>query len=177
MSSALARLIRTLLKRLCQVLAALTTSSTQRLRIFLSFFRHFVSKICGLLKLSADSNPSASESYIALTSTSSAWCSRATLPLALPLHNGHITLESVASASSTQNVVSSSSPPYTMPVPCIPLQTIPPPTSWHAEVNNNISSSDSGIKVNFMPIGAGHDLRYEDRPPLYVIAVLYHISG
>jgi len=171
MSRVLARLIRTLLKRLCQVLVALTTSSAQRLRILLSFFRHFVSRICGLPKHSTDSSPSASESYTILTSTSSAWCPQAALPLALPLHNGHITLESVASAS-TQNVVSSSSPPYTMPVPCIPLQTITPQTSWHAEVNNNISSSGSGTRVNFMPVGAGHDLRYEDRPPLYVVAVL-----
>ncbi|KAG1733736.1 hypothetical protein EDB19DRAFT_1209690 [Suillus lakei] len=39
------RLIQRLLKRLCQVLAALITSSAQRLRILVTCFRHFVAKL------------------------------------------------------------------------------------------------------------------------------------
>ncbi|OAX38259.1 hypothetical protein K503DRAFT_718438 [Rhizopogon vinicolor AM-OR11-026] len=139
-----ARLIRGLLKRLCQVLATLITSSAQRLRILLSCFQRFVIKICGLPRRSTNSNSPATESYTVSSSISSAWCPQATLPL--PLHNGQITSELVTSTSGTQNLVSSLSPPFTMPVPCIPLSP--------------------SITANFIPIGAANEPRYENRRPV-----------
>jgi hypothetical protein len=98
-----------------------------------------------------------------LASASGARFPQVTLPL--PLHNGQIT--SATAASSTQGVVSSSTPSYTS---SISEQVIPSSTSSQAEVNNTTAI--------FTPIGAnnGNDIRYENRHPVCVIALLYHKS-
>jgi hypothetical protein len=157
------RLIR-LLIRLYRWSAALTTSCTQRLRILLYYSRRFLTKIRGLPRHSTDSMSSAT----VFTNAFSAWSHQVTPPL--PLHNAQIT--SVTAANSAQDAVSSSAPPSAMPVPCIPQQVAPPWTSLHAEVNNTISSSGPGTPVNFTPVGAVNDPRYNKRHLAYVAAAL-----
>jgi hypothetical protein len=159
------RLIR-LLIRLYRWSAALTTSCTQRLRILLYYSRRFLTKIHGLPRHSTDSMSSAT----VFTNAFSAWSHQVTPPL--PLHNAQIT--SVTAANSAQDAVSSSAPPSAMPAPCIPQQlaVAPPWTSLHAEVNNTISSSGPGTPVNFTPVGAVNDPRYNKRHLAYVAAAL-----
>lgn len=166
-----------MLKRLCQVLAALTTgvatSSAQRLRILLSCFRRFMAKIRTLSRRNTclRSSESSPEFY---TVASSAWCPQVTLPL--PLHNGQIT--SVTAANSTQEIVLSL--PCTIPVPSNPqLDVIPLRTSLHAEVDNANAIPFSGSRptANFIPVGAGDNLRYDNRQHAYVIATLYYNKG
>ena len=170
-----AQLIRRMLKRVCQVLAALTTgvatSSAQRLRILLSCFRCFMAKIRTLSRrnICSRSFESAPESY---TVASSAWCPQVTLPL--PLHNGQIT--SAPAANSTHELVPSS--PCTIPVPSTPqIEVTPSRTSLHAEVNNAIPSNGSRATANFIPVGAGDNSRYDNRQHAYVVAALYYNSG
>ncbi|KAJ8584146.1 hypothetical protein M405DRAFT_478871 [Rhizopogon salebrosus TDB-379] len=151
-------LLRRLLKRLCQVLAALTTSSAHRLRFLLSCLRRFLAEICGHSRHTGIvSRSSAPGSDTTLASASGARFPQVTLPL--PLHNGQIT--SATAASSTQGVVSSSTPSYTS---SISEQVIPFRTSSQAEVNNTIILSTA----IFTPIGAnnGNDIRYENRHPV-----------
>jgi hypothetical protein len=156
-----AQLIRGLLKRLCQVLAALATSSVHRLSILLSCFRSFVTNIRGYSRHTGiDSTSSAPGSYTVLASASGAWCPQVTLPL--PLHTRQTTL--AAAGSSTQGVVSSSTPPLTMPVPSTLQQASPSRTSSRA-------------KISFAPIGAVNDSRYDNRRPVYVDSTLYQNRG
>jgi hypothetical protein len=156
-----AQLIRGLLKRLCQVLAALATSSAHRLSILLSCFRSFVTNIRGYSRHTGiDSTSSAPGSYTVLASASGAWCPQVTLPL--PLHTRQTTL--AAAGSSTQGVVSSSTPPLTMPVPSTLQQASPSRTSSRA-------------KISFAPIGAVNDSRYDNRRPVYVDSTLYQNRG
>jgi hypothetical protein len=151
------RLIRRLLKSLCQALRALSTSSAQRLRIFVSYLLCFVNKIRGLPRRNPDSRSSVPECSAVLTSASSAPYPQVTLPL-LPVHNQHIT--SATAASGTQDVVSFSVHPPTMSDPRIPQQFA-------------ISSNVPRTTFNFKPIGVGES-RYdsEKRPRAYVVAAL-----
>jgi hypothetical protein len=93
------RTILRLLKRLCQMLATLITSSVQRLRILVSCFRRFVIKIPGQFK----HNNSVARCDT-VTGTSSACC-----PPLLPIHNRR-----AASSTSDLNVatVTVPSPPH-----------------------------------------------------------------
>jgi hypothetical protein len=90
-----ARLIQGLLKRLCKMLAALITPSAQRLRILVSCFRRFVTKIRGQLK----HNTSVAQCDT-VTGTSSACC-----PPLLPSHNTQ-----AASSTPDSNVVIATAP-------------------------------------------------------------------
>ncbi|KAG0697076.1 hypothetical protein DFH29DRAFT_836251 [Suillus ampliporus] len=147
------RLIRKLLKRLWQVLAALTTSSVQRLPILVSCFRRFVAKIHVFPGYDTDSRSSTADSRCAGDS-----CAQATLPL----HNRQIT--SASAASGTQNVVSFPTGPLAMPVPCIPQPVVPPQTSSPTGVGDAISSNAPGITPHFVPFAANDISRYENRP-------------
>lgn len=163
-----AQLIRRLLKRLCQVLAPLTrvaTSFAQRLRILLFCFRRFLTKIHTSPRHSTESSSSESppESYTVSTIASSE-C-HPSFPL--PLYN---TL--APAANSTQDIVSSSSPASTTPVPSIVLRR----TSLHAEVNDS-NANGSRIRVNFTPVHASNIIRYENCRHAYVVIALYHNSG
>jgi hypothetical protein len=156
-----AKLIRRLLKCLCQVLAALATSSAHRLSTLLSYFRRFVTNIRGYSRHAGiDSTSSVPGSYTVLASASGALCPQVTLHL--PLHTGQTT--SATAGSSTQGVVSSSTPPCTMPVPSTLQQADPPRTSSRAQ-------------VYFMPIGAVNDPRYDNRRLVYVHSALYQNNG
>ncbi|KAG1718140.1 hypothetical protein EDB19DRAFT_1838552 [Suillus lakei] len=129
------KLIQRLLKRLWQVLAALKTSSVQRLCILVSCFRRFMTKAhVSLARRNTDSQSTTPECCTVLTSSSSTRCAQATLPL--PIHNRQI-----ITTGGTQDVV-----PFAMPVPCIPQQIIPPQIS------------------HFVPFVANDVLRYENRP-------------
>jgi hypothetical protein len=154
-----AQLIRGLLKRLCQVLAALATSSAHRLSILLSCFRHFVTNIRGYSRHTGiDSTSSAPGFHTVLASASGALYPQVTLPL--PLHTGQTTL--VTAGGSTQGVVSSSTPPCTMPVPSTLQQANP---------------SRTRAKISFAPIGAVNDPRYDNRRTVYVDSALYQNCG
>ncbi|KAJ8598069.1 hypothetical protein M405DRAFT_802979 [Rhizopogon salebrosus TDB-379] len=131
-----ARLIQELLKRLCQMLAALITSSAQRLRILVSCFRRFVTKIRGQLK----HNTSVAQCDT-VTSISSSWCPQVTS--LLPLHDRR-----AASSTPDSNVVTvtvSSTPYYGMPTASVPQQANSPQTS-------------------FVPFTPGDVSRYINRP-------------
>lgn len=163
-------LLRRLLKRLCQVLAALTTSSAHRLRFLLFCLRRFLAEICGYSRhIGIISRSSAPGSY-AMASASSARFPQMTLPL--PLHTRQTTTS--ATAANTQGVVSSSIPPHTMPVPSTHQQANQPRTSLHAEANNT-----NGISTCFWPIGATNasDIRYKNRRTVCVVVILHYKSG
>ncbi|KAG2363550.1 hypothetical protein BDR07DRAFT_908472 [Suillus spraguei] len=153
------RLIPRLLKRLCQVLAILATSSARGLRILVTCFRHFVTKL-KIRDFSRHGDPdsttfSPADCCTVPTSTSGVRCSPANLPL--PLHNRQITLASAA--SSTQDVLSSSMPTFP-PVPCIPQQLTSPP-----QVSSNASSSSApDTNTKLIPFAANDISRYENRP-------------
>jgi len=161
-----ARLIRSLLKRLSQVLVIFTrvaTSLTQKLHILLSCFRHFATK---LQKDSIESRVSESASEpctAALTSASGGWCSQSTTPL-LPSHNVQLTapnsIQSAAPASPLQ--CSNTTPP--------PHQATPPP-SLPVEVS---IPNDSSFRVDFRTLPASNNLRYDHRCHVYVVAALHH---
>jgi hypothetical protein len=160
------RLILRLFKRLCQVLAALTTSSARRLRILVTCFRHFVArlKIRGFPRRNNDSpTHSPADCCTVPTSTSGVRYPPANLPL--PLHNQQITS---ASTSSMQNVFSSSMPTLPMPLPCIPQQFIPPQTFLPSS-----SSSAPVTTPKLVPFAANDISRYEYRPFVYVDAVYF----
>ncbi|KAG1838586.1 hypothetical protein DFJ58DRAFT_813794 [Suillus subalutaceus] len=157
-----ARLILRLLKRLCQVLATLITSSAQRLRILVIYFRHFVAKlnlkIRGFSRHNTNSTKSSPADCCTVpTSTSGVRCPPVNLPL--PLHNQQIT--SASPASSTQNALLSSVP---MPVPCIPQQPIPPQTSSPLQVPNANPSSATATTPMLVPFAANDISRYDNRP-------------
>jgi len=150
-------LIRKLLKDLCQALRALSTSSAQRLHIFVSYLLCFVNKIRGIPRRNPDSRSSVPECSAVLTSASSAPYPQVTLPL-LPVYNQHIT--SATAASGTQDVVSFSVHPPTMSDPRIPQQFA-----------NTISSNVRRTTFNFKPIGVGESRCYsKKRPRAYVVA-------
>ncbi|KIK45694.1 hypothetical protein CY34DRAFT_503441 [Suillus luteus UH-Slu-Lm8-n1] len=157
------RLILMLLKRLCQALAALTTSSAQRLRILVTCFRHFVAKlkIRGFPRHNTDSPTFAPVNYCTApgnTSRSSgARCPPVNLPL--PLHNQQIA--STSTTSSTQNVLLSSKPTLSMPVPCIPQQFVPPLPSSPPQVH---SASAPNTTTKLVPFAANDVSRYDYRP-------------
>ena len=157
---------RLLLKYLSQVLkflAKVATSSAQRLRVLIVYFRRFVARIRSSSRRGIDSksSESASESRAVLTSTSSGWCAHST-----SLSPSQIT--PVPAASSSQPVA----PP--LPPPSTTEQDIANRTALHAPVN---ISNGSIIQVEFTPLHANNSLRYDNRPPAYVIAAHFHISG
>ncbi|KAG1751712.1 hypothetical protein EDB19DRAFT_1197425 [Suillus lakei] len=151
-----ATLIRKLLKRLFQVLAALATSSAQRLRIILSYFRRFMAKFHVPISHDFDSKSSTADSCCTvLTGTSSAQCSQSTLPL--PLHTTPPTPPSAAS-------VVPLTPPVAMPVPNIPQHAYPPQTSSPPTISNAISPHSLPITLHFVPSVVDHKSRYDNRP-------------
>ncbi|KAG2117712.1 hypothetical protein DEU56DRAFT_158195 [Suillus clintonianus] len=148
------RLIRKLLKRLWQILATLTTSSAQRLRILMACLRRFVAKVHVLLGHITDSKSSTADSYCA--GASSARYPQATLPL--PITSGH-----GGAANGTQDATSSSTP-FAMPVPCIPQQNVSPYTSSPARISNAIPSNAARTTPHFEPFAANDVLRYDKHP-------------
>jgi hypothetical protein len=133
-----ARLIQGLLKRLCQMLAALVTSSAQRLHILdlVSWFRRFATKIRGQLKHNtsvAQCDP--------VTSISSAWCPQVTS--LLPLHDRRATSSTPDSVVAIVTVPST--PDYNMPAASVSQQANSPQTS-------------------FVPFTPGDVSRYINRP-------------
>lgn len=161
------RLILMLLKRLCQALAALTTSSAQRLRILVTCFRHFVAKlkIRGFPRRNTDSSTFAPVDYCTAPGSTSrgsgARCPPVNLPL--PLHNQQIA--SASTTSSTQNVLLSSKPTLSMPVPCIPQQFVPPLPFSPPQVH---SASAPNTTTKLVPFAANDISRYDYRPFVYV---------
>jgi len=161
-----ARLIRSLLKRLSQVLVVFTrvaTSSTQKLRILLSCLRHFATK---LQRDSIESrvSESASEPCTAtLTSVSGGWCSQSTTPL-LPSHNAQVT---------APNSIQSAAP--ASPLQCLtttpPLHQATPPPSSPVEVS---IPNGSSFRVDFRTLPASNNLRYDHRCFVYVVAAFHH---
>ncbi|KAG2131676.1 hypothetical protein DEU56DRAFT_813819 [Suillus clintonianus] len=146
------RLIRRLLKRLCQILAALVVSSAQRLRILVTCFRHLMTKIRSFPRHNTDSTSFPPDSCTVLTNDSSVRCPRASLPL--PLHNRQITS---ASAASGMPAPSFPSPhPYMHPTP--PQASTPTPTGSAS------SSSAPDTIPEFKPFVANEISRYENRP-------------
>ncbi|KAG1856754.1 hypothetical protein F4604DRAFT_1208624 [Suillus subluteus] len=150
------KLIQRLLKRLWQALAALTTSSVQQLRIFVSCLQRFVAMVYALPGHSTDSKSSTAGSSCA--AVSSARCSQATLPLSL--HRKTL----ASAASGTRDAASSSTPPYPMPVPYIPKQFTPPHTFSPPGVSSAIHSTAPSITPRFVPFAANDVSRYENRP-------------
>jgi hypothetical protein len=134
-----ARLIQGLLKRLCQVFAAFTTSSAQRLRVLAACFRCFLTNIRGRPR--HNTSPAQCDT---VANTSSARCPQVTS--LLPLHDRR------AESSTPPGVMLSSTPTSSciMPTPSVPPQAISPCTS-------------------FAPITANEVLRYRDRPLVYVL--------
>jgi hypothetical protein len=135
------RLIQGFLKRLCQMLAVLITSSAQRLRILVSCFRYFVTKIRGQLKHNtsvAQCDP--------VTSISSAWCPQVTS--LLPLHDRRATSSTPDSIVATVTVPST--PDYNMPAASVSQQANSPQTS-------------------FVPFTPGDVSRYINRPLVCVL--------
>jgi hypothetical protein len=149
-----ARLIQELLKRLRQMLAALITSSAQRLRILVSCFRRFVTKIRGQLKHNtsvAQCDTVATVTSRGRATTSSSWCPQVTS--LLPLHDRR-----AASSTPDSNVVTvtvSSTPYYDMPTASVPQQANSPQTS-------------------FVPFTPGDVSRYINRP---LVCVLHCNNG
>ncbi|KAG2125742.1 hypothetical protein DEU56DRAFT_563875 [Suillus clintonianus] len=147
-----ATLIRRLLKRLCQVLAALATSSAQRLRILVSCFRRFVAKVHVLTSHDTDSKSTGDPCCTVFTGTSSARCSQSTLPLPL-----YTTPPSAASP-----VVPT--PTSAMPVPPTPQHANPPQTSSPPAAGNAISPISPATALYFIPSAVNYASRYENRP-------------
>ncbi|KAG0699591.1 hypothetical protein DFH29DRAFT_39499 [Suillus ampliporus] len=145
-----ATLIQRLLKLLRQVLTALATSSAQRLGILVSCFRRFVAKVHVSISHNSDSRSCTADSCCTVvTGAPSAPCLQCTLPL--PLYNQQTT--SPSAASGAQHGVLSSTPPGTMPTPCIPQHASPPRTSSPTPVGNAIPSNSSAITPRFVPFG------------------------
>ncbi|KAG1753058.1 hypothetical protein EDD22DRAFT_808088 [Suillus occidentalis] len=157
------RLILMFLKRLCQALAALTTSSAQRLRILVTYFRHFMAKlkIRGFPRRNTDSQTFSPADYCTAPGSTSrgsgARCPPVNSPL--PLHSQQIT--SASTTSSTQNVLLSSMPTLSMPVPCIPPQFVPPPTFSPPQVHG---ASAPNTTTKLVPFAANDISRYDYRP-------------
>lgn len=154
-------LIKKLLRRLWQVLAALAHSSAQRLRILVSFLRCCATEAHALPGHSADAKSSTADSCC--SGAFSARCSQATLPL--PLHRQ---ITPTSTSSGIQYAASSSTPLYPMPVPCIPERVIPSCSSSPPEVNVAIPSDAPGATLRFVPFAANDVLRYDNRPLVYV---------
>ncbi|KAG1718506.1 uncharacterized protein EDB91DRAFT_1185136 [Suillus paluster] len=155
------RLIQRLLKRLCQVLAALTTSSAQRLRILVSCFRHFVINLIPRHNTDSTSSSPPDCCTVFTGAGSNARCPQTTLPL----HNRHITSARAASGTGTQDVVLSSTLPLAMPqVPSILQQPVPLQMSPPTNAGNTISSNTPVITPHFVPFAANDVSRYENRP-------------
>ncbi|KAG1791095.1 uncharacterized protein HD556DRAFT_1387483 [Suillus plorans] len=159
------RLILRLLKSLCQVLAALITRSAQRLRILVTCFRHFVAKlkIHGFPRHTGNNDSttlSPADCCTVPPSTSGVRCPP--VKLLLPLHNQQIT--SASAASSTQDVLLSSMPTISMPVPCIPQQSIPLQPVLPPQVPNANPSSVPNTDIKLVPFAANDISRYENRP-------------
>jgi hypothetical protein len=144
-----ARLIQELLKRLCQMLAALITSSAQRLRILVSCFRRFVTKIRGQLK--HNTSVAQCDTVATMTSTSSAWCPQVTS--LLPLHDRRAATSTPD--SNVAIVTAPSTPHYDMPNASVPQQANSPQTV-------------------FVPFTPGDVSRYENRP---LVCVLHSNNG
>ncbi|KAG1751741.1 hypothetical protein EDB19DRAFT_1197946 [Suillus lakei] len=151
-----ATLVRKLLERLFRMLAALATSSTQRLRILASCFRCFVAKVHIPISHDTDSKSCTTDSCCTvLTGTSSAQCSQSILPL--PLHTTPPTPPSAASAVP-------SIPPGATPGPNTPQHANPPQTSSPPAVGSAISPNGSPITLHFVPSVVDPKSRYENRP-------------
>jgi len=120
-----------LLKRLlrCQVFAALTTSSVQGLRILISCFRTFLTKIRGPFGHSSDSQISNGEALVKTVSHCTSQCPKAT-PL-LPFY----------AASSTPAAASPSTPPSrcNIPTPRITQQPILPTPCIPSDVSRYVN--------------------------------------
>jgi len=129
-----------LLKRLCQVFAALATSSAQRLRILVSCFRRFVTKI-----IRGQPRFSTAQHDNVLACASSAQC-----PSILPLHAVCSTPDSNAVLISTP---SSHCPTYNMPTPSVLPQ----------------ANQEANPRYTFAPFIPTDISRYENRPPVYVL--------
>ncbi|KAG1859074.1 hypothetical protein C8R48DRAFT_714446 [Suillus tomentosus] len=150
-------LIKRLLRRLWQVLAALAHTSAQRLRILVSFLRCCATEAHALPGHSADAKSSNAGSC--RSGAFSARCSQATLPL--PLHRQ---ITPTSTSSGIQYAASSSTPLYPMPVPCIPERVIPSCSSSPPEVNVAIPSNAPGTTPPLVPFAANDVLRYDNRP-------------
>ena len=143
-------IILKLLKRLCQVFAALATSSAQRLRILVSCFRRFVTKI-----IHGQPRFSTAQHNNVLACVSSAQC-----PSILPLHAGCSTPDSNAVSISTP---SSHCPTYSMPTPSV-LPQASPEANPQANIN-----PQANTRYSFAPFIPTDVSRYENRPPVYVL--------
>jgi hypothetical protein len=147
-----ARLIQGLLKRLYKILAALVTSSAQRLRILVSHFRRFVTKIHGQLK--HNTSVAQCDTVATVAGTSSAWYPHVTSESLLPLHDRR-----AASSTPDSNVATvrePSTPHYDMPVASgVPQQANSP---W----------------ISFVPFTPSEVSRYDNRP---LVCVLHCNNG
>lgn len=154
-------LIRKLLNRLWQVLAALGHSSAQRLHILVSCLQRCVAKVYALSGRSTNSKSYTADSCCA--GASNARYAQATLPL--PFHHQ---ITPTNTASGTQDTMSFSTPPYAMPIPYVAKQFIPPHASSPAEGSDAIPFNAPGITPRFVPFAANDVLRYDNRPLVYV---------
>lgn len=139
---------------MCQVFVALTTSSTQRLRILMSYFRRFVTKIHSQLRHNRDSRSSAAPPCDnVLTCASIAQCSQVTS--LLPLHNMHMHTVTASGTPDSDAVLPSTFPSScsirSMPTPIVPPRTFVP----------------------FIPTDVSKS-RYKNRPLVYVLC--HHIQ-
>lgn len=152
-------IILKLLKRLCQVFAALATSSAQRLRILVSCFRRFVTKIRSQPRFSTAQHDND------LACASSAQCPSMILPLFCNKQAVRSTLDS--------NAVLTSIPPSHHPTYGMPTPSVPPQDNPEANQQANINPQ-ANPRYTFAPFIPTDVSRYENRPPVYVLC---HDSG
>ena len=148
-------IILRLLKRMCQVFTALTTSSTQRLHILMSYFRRFVTKIHSQPRHNGDSRSSAASSCDnVLTCASIAQCSQVTS--LLPLHNMHMHTVTANDTPDSDTVLPSTLPSNhsirSMPTPIV------------SELPTFVSFTPTDVSIS----------RYKNRPLVYVLC--HHIQ-
>ncbi|KAG1866064.1 hypothetical protein F4604DRAFT_1780592, partial [Suillus subluteus] len=142
------RLLLRLLKRLCQVLATLITSSAQRLRILVTYFRHFVAK----LNLKIRGFPGTILSRRDPLLQTVVLCRPALPQVQQAAHKMH--------CLQCQCLYQ-----------CIPQQPIPPQTFSPPQVPNANPSSAPAITPKLVPFATNDISRYENRPLVYVNAV------